>query len=252
MFSIAAREARGADGGGPGYIGCGFGSSSSLQTDSSACSENFWDANEIVGGCGEDEEPFDQVPSAVSGLAQAPDSLDPAERLFDPLSLGHADGIAGMTGGAPIDCGAAAAVVLRHMRGAAALATAGDEVGGVVELVGTHRTARLGIVLDHIESRRALGGAGGLGQPGIDDEVVPVLHHHMAHVAELGLLAGALAKQPCVGVRRRGMRLIGALLATEVALGVTPPARARRRRLSALLWDKSLHSCPGPHQRALA
>jgi hypothetical protein len=36
-------------------------------------------------------------------------------------------------------------VVLRHMRGAAAFAAAGDEAGNVVEFVGPHRAARLGI-----------------------------------------------------------------------------------------------------------
>jgi hypothetical protein len=38
--------------------------------------------------------------------------------------------------------------VPRHMRGAAAFAAANDEAGSVVEFVGPHRAARLGIVLD--------------------------------------------------------------------------------------------------------
>src|SRR6516164_10270751 len=42
-----------------------FASSWLLQTDSSRCGQYLWDANEIVGGRGEDEEPFDQRPSAV-------------------------------------------------------------------------------------------------------------------------------------------------------------------------------------------
>src|SRR6516162_2464435 len=51
-----------------------FASSWLLQTDSSRCGQYLWDANEIVGGRGEDEEPFDQRPSAVPGFAQAADS----------------------------------------------------------------------------------------------------------------------------------------------------------------------------------
>jgi len=42
---------------------------------------------EIVGDSGEEENPFDQFPSAMLGLAQASDSLAPPEWLFDPLSL---------------------------------------------------------------------------------------------------------------------------------------------------------------------
>ncbi len=42
----------------------------------------------------------------------------------------------------------------------------------------------------------------------------------MAHIAELGLLAGAFAEQPCVRIGGRGMRVVLAPLAVEVALGV--------------------------------
>ncbi len=97
-----------------------------------------------------------------------------------PLSLDHADGVAGMPGRAAIDRRAAVGIILRDVRGTAALAAAGDEVGSVVEIVGPHRAAGLGIVLDHVERGGVLGGAVGLGQPGINDEIVPVLHPSMA------------------------------------------------------------------------
>src|SRR4030088_3044763 len=67
-----------------------------LQADSSCCSQNFWNANEIVGGRREHEEPFHQSPSAMSGLAQTADRLHPPEWFLDPLSLDRADAIAGM------------------------------------------------------------------------------------------------------------------------------------------------------------
>src|SRR6516162_9167605 len=75
-----------------------FASSWLLQTDSSRCGQYLWDANEIVGGRGEDEEPFDQRPSAVPGFAQAADSLHPTERFLDPFSLDRAETITGMPG----------------------------------------------------------------------------------------------------------------------------------------------------------
>jgi hypothetical protein len=46
-----------------------------LQPDSSPICEDFWDANEIVRGCGEDEEPFDQVSAAVAVLRKPPTVL---------------------------------------------------------------------------------------------------------------------------------------------------------------------------------
>jgi hypothetical protein len=60
-----------------------YGSFPMLQTDSSRCGQNFRDANEIVGGRGQHEEPFHQAASAMSGLAQTADGLHPTERLFD-------------------------------------------------------------------------------------------------------------------------------------------------------------------------
>jgi len=38
-------------------VGCGFASYSTLQTHSSRCGEQSWDANEILSDCGKDEEP---------------------------------------------------------------------------------------------------------------------------------------------------------------------------------------------------
>ena len=41
-----------------------------LQADSSRDGQNLWDANQIVGGCRQHEEPFDQRAPAMSGFAQ--------------------------------------------------------------------------------------------------------------------------------------------------------------------------------------
>ena len=110
----------------------------------------------------------------MTGLAQPADRLDPAERLLDPLSLDGADAIAGMAGGARIDCRAAIGIVLGDMRGAVALATARDEVGSVVVLVAAHSAARAAIIRDHVERGRPFRGAVGLGQSRIDDQPVAV------------------------------------------------------------------------------
>src|SRR5208282_6684955 len=96
MSAMVMRGAIGCDRRCERGVGYGFASFSALQTDSSRRGQKLGDANEIVGGCSQDEEPFHQVAPAMSGLAQAADGLDPAERLFGPFSLEHADGIAGM------------------------------------------------------------------------------------------------------------------------------------------------------------
>src|SRR5246500_1581698 len=232
---------------------CGFVSCLTLQTDSSRCYQHLRNTNEIVGRGGEHEEPLDQAAATMPGLAQTADRLDPPEWFFDPLALDRADTIAGMPGRARIDRRAAVGVVLRDMRRAAALAATGDEVGSVVVLVAADRAAGPGIVLDHVERSRALGGAVGLGQPRVDDEAVAILRHQMPHVAELGLLASALAEQAGVGVRRRGMRGVLALLAMEVALGIAGAAAAilSRGRLVPIFRHEALHAGPGLDQRTV-
>src|SRR5471032_1479452 len=232
-----------------GGVGCGFASYSRLQTDSSRCGQKLGDANEIVSDSSQDEEPFHQAASTMPGLAQTANSLHPPKGFFDPLALDRADTIAGMAGRARVDRGAAVEIVLRDVRRAAAFATAGDKFGGVIVLVATYGAAGPGIVLDHVECGRALGCAVGLGQSGIDDKAIAVLHHQMPHVAELGLLAGTFAEQARVGVGGREMRVILALLAMEVALGVASTARIFPRwRIAAVLWHKALHAGPSLNQ----
>src|SRR5262245_31269220 len=141
-----------------------------LQRNLSGCRQNLRNANEIVGGGGQDEEPFDQRPSAMAGLAQATDRLHPAEGFFDPLTLDRADAITWMPCRAAFDRRTASGIVLGDMRRAATLAATGNEVSGIIVLVAAHRAAWLDIVLDHRKRGRALGCAVGLAQPRIDDE----------------------------------------------------------------------------------
>src|ERR1700730_9855607 len=181
---------------------------STLQTDSSCrCRRQLGKTNQIVGSSGENEEPFDERTTAMPCLAQASNSLDPAEGLLDARPLAHAEGVAGMARGAAIDGRAAIGIVLHDVRCAAEFAAIRNELGSIVVLVCADRALGAGIVGDPLESRGALGRAVGLGQPGIDDEAVAILHQKMAHVAELGLLASALAKETGIRVRRRSMRL---------------------------------------------
>src|SRR5947209_17043867 len=116
MFASATRGSMGRDRRCKRGIGYVFASSSTLQTDSSRFRQDLWNANEIVGGSGQDKEPFDQGPSAMACLAQTSNGLDPAEGFLDPLPLDRADAIAGVAGRAGIDRRAAVRVVLRDVR----------------------------------------------------------------------------------------------------------------------------------------
>jgi hypothetical protein len=120
-----------------------------LQADSSCGCQDRGDANEVVGGRREDEEPFNQVAATVPGLAEATNGFKPTERLLDLLPLDHTDAIAWVACSPRINCRSAIGVVLGHMRRAAAFATSGDEVRGVIVLVGPHCAARFAIVIDH-------------------------------------------------------------------------------------------------------
>src|SRR5258708_17486502 len=99
-----------------GGMGCGFASYSAPQTDSSRCGEQLGDANEIVSGSSEDEEPFHQAAPTMPGLAETADGLHPAKGFLDPLALDRADPIAGMAGRARVDRGAAVGTFLRDLR----------------------------------------------------------------------------------------------------------------------------------------
>src|SRR3974377_2124778 len=89
-----------------------------LQTDSSRRGQQLWDANEVVGGGGGEDETPRQAATPMPRLAQAADRLDPPERLLDQLAFDGADPIAGMAGGTRVDRRAAVGVVLRDGGGA--------------------------------------------------------------------------------------------------------------------------------------
>src|SRR6202040_184356 len=250
-FSMFPMAANGEMGGDPR---CLFGIRySTLQTDSLRCGQNLRDANEIVGGGGKDKKPLDQLPPAMTGLTQTADGLHPAERFLDPLALLHADGIARMARRARIDCRAAVCIVLCHMWHSATFAAPGDEIGGVVILVGADRAAGTGILVDHAEGGGAFGRSIGFSQPGVNNQPIPVFGHQMTHVTELGLLAGALAEQARIGIRCRRMRVIRALFTMKIALGIasTVGLPSRGRRAAAVLQNKALHGSPRLDQRAI-
>src|SRR5258708_37753460 len=163
MFAGRTTGVMGSDRRWVGGDGWGFASYPAPQTDSSRCRQNLWDANEVVGDGSQDEEPFHQAAPTMPGFAQTTDGLHPAKGFFDPLALDRADAIAGMAGRARVDRGAAVGIGLRGMRRTTAVAAAGGKIGGGVGLVAAPGAARPGIVLGHVQPRRAASPSVGLG-----------------------------------------------------------------------------------------
>ena len=63
---------------------------------SSGKSDEFWDADQVVGGDSEGEDSFNLGPASQFDLGKAAGFLHPAEDFFDALAAALADGVAGM------------------------------------------------------------------------------------------------------------------------------------------------------------
>ena len=134
-----------------------------------------------------------------------------------------------MAGGAPID--GAEAILGGYVRGDAKLTHAGHEAPRVVALVGAHAEAPAApgaLLAKQPQTGLTLGGPRSLRELDLDDESVAVLGEGVAGVAELGLLAIPLARQPGLRVRGGAVASVAAALAVEVDVGVTPAAACWR------------------------
>src|SRR6266496_4399138 len=96
-------------------------------------------AHQVVGCAGEGEDPVHFAHSAMPHFAQQGDRLQPAETLFDALSLLLTETIAGMLCRAPVDCAPTAPCqVLRHMGRHSQMSTLGHEIPSVEALISAH------------------------------------------------------------------------------------------------------------------
>src|SRR5262245_32459840 len=154
-----------------------------------------WQADQIAAGHRQGELEAERSDATEHGSRKPTDRLAPTERLFDPLPLLLAHRVAGMPRGAAVDGRSPATDVLSDMRRHVERAHVGDKRRRVVTLVGPEgKPPRPGrMAHDHLFGRLALGGSGCLRQRRRDDEAVAVFHQRMAHEAELGFLATALA-----------------------------------------------------------
>src|SRR5262245_31217742 len=143
--------------------------------------------NQIVGGSGQSEHPADSARAAMSRLTHHADRLHPAEDLLDPLARPETQLVTAMSGGAAIEGGGG---LVAHMRGNSRCAKRVDKSDLVESSVRTQGDApAFGKVSDHLQRGVSLGEAIGLGESGVEDQAVTVLHQNMPEVGQLRLCA---------------------------------------------------------------
>src|SRR6266851_4733732 len=129
----------------------------------------------------------------MAGLTQPAYGLDPAEDLFDPFALVLTDRVPRMASGALVnDTG----LFAREMWRDPMLAHFLNQLFAVIAFVGTQgdpMPARN--LLYHRQRRLWFGPSGSLSYAAVDRQPMAILHQHMPGVAELRLLAFALARQ---------------------------------------------------------
>src|SRR5208282_1687743 len=204
-------------------------------------------SDQVVGRQCEGEHPTDAVDAAMASLAQAPDGLEPAEDFFHPFAFLLTNRVARMTSGALVDN---TALLARKMRSYLMLAQGLNQLLAVVALVGAQGYPMPARELFQQRQRSLrFSAAGGLSYPAVDRQPVAILHQHVTGVAELGLLARALAGQARLGIGSRLVGVIGARFAVKVDAGVAGIVR-RRLGLSVFALEALV---PGPRldQRAI-
>src|SRR5438445_8119119 len=164
-------------------------------------------AHQVVGCAGEAEDPVHFAHSARPQFAQPGDRLQPAETLFDALSLLLTETIAGMLCLAPVDCAPTAPCqVLRHMGCHSQMSTLGHEIPSVEALISAYgHRLRSRNLLQHHQRRIALCPSVGHEHFCGDDQSVAILDQQIPAVAQLGLLPITFARRsdgcrfvPCV------------------------------------------------------
>src|SRR5664279_1500414 len=173
-------------------------------------------------GAGEGEHRPHLLLSPMPEFTQTPGHLHPTEGLFHDLAPALTCGVALPAGGPLVD--GVVLSLLGHMGGDTKAPGLLDEVLGVVALVrpyGQPTFAPTAFSGEERKSRIFFGRAGGLGQGAVDDEAVPVLHHDMSGVGELGFLAPALAGETGLGIGPGGVGRVRTGLPAEVDRGVS-------------------------------
>jgi hypothetical protein len=213
--------------------------------DSSAGTE-LCDPEEVVGGADQISRESGPLHAPIARATEVADRLDPAEDFLDPLAHSLAHRVSRPTGGAQVERRATRTpLILRHVWSDIERAAARHKRRRVVALVASHRnSARPANLLEHLQPLLAFGPTAGLTHAEIEHDAVAILHQHALGVAEPGLFAGALLRQPGFGI---GRRLVGRVLAPfAVEVHARIAGIIRRHAIAALLTLKAKALERGP------
>src|SRR5262249_19687053 len=188
---------------------------------------------QVVPGQPKGKHPAHPRHPAMAGLAQQANLFEPAEDLFDALTLPLAHQVAAVPRGAAIDRTRTLRGVLGHMRGYREAPEAVHEIPRVIALVGAERGPGRQL-RGHRQGLLPLGEARRRRQAAIDRQAMAILHEDVALVVQLGLVAVALAKEPRLGIRRGGVRGITAAFAVKIHGRIARIIRWGRRRARGL------------------
>ncbi len=169
--------------------------------------------NQVVDGRRKLKHPVHSPLTSDPHLAHQPDRLQPAEDLFHPFSLALTDPIPGMPRRSSVEGASAPRLVLGYMRCDVHPSEFFDKLARVVSPIGSQRDPLPGRNPGHHpDCRLSLLRAPGHRHSTIHRQSVPVLHQHMAQVAELRFRSLPLAIQFRLRVRRRPVRRVAAFL----------------------------------------
>jgi hypothetical protein len=203
--------------------------------------------------CGPDcrlppRNPIHLCQTAMSQLAHQGDVFQTPEAFLDSRSLSLADCVTGMPCRASVDSATAAPpCVARHVRRHTKMTAPDHELCRVKTLVTADRHApRSGDLLQHQQRGIPLCASVGLQQLCIHDQTVAILHQQTATVAQLRLLARALARQLRIWIGLRRVRLIAAVLTVKIHGRISWIVRRPRTILFSGL--KTLKTRPGFQQ----
>src|SRR5829696_4319833 len=164
-------------------------------------------ADQVIGGGRELEDPTHQLHSAVSGLTQQPYRLQPTEDFFYSFTLSLTNFVTRVARGPLVNRTASSLVVLSHVRCHLAGAQLSDKVFRVVTLIpGQGDPFLLRPLFQHQQRRFSFGSAARPSQQRIHHQTVAVLHQHVALKGKFRLAALGLLKQSEIRVRGRFMR----------------------------------------------
>ena len=147
-------------------------------------------ADQVVDGGSELEDPTHQPNSAVSGFTQQPHGLQPTEDFFHSFALALTNFITRVTSGPLVDRASSPLVVLGHMWRHLAGAQICDKVFCVVTFVtGQGNPFLLRSLGQHQQCCFSFRRAAGASQQRIHHQAVAILHQHVALIRQLRLAA---------------------------------------------------------------